>query len=141
MSGRGELTKVMVKHHGKIEKALRDFEESVGSDCAGKLFNDFKWELEKHFFVEERAILTYYNPEDEESNAMKTTVLDDHRMILDELKGVERGLGTGSDGLEDFKVHLREHAHFEDAVLYPKMDADLEPEEKDEMLSRITNPM
>ena len=56
----------MVKDHNKIEQLLNNFEASINKDYKiySEAFNDFEWELEKHIFVEEKAIYTQYDPDD-----------------------------------------------------------------------------
>ena len=58
------ITEVMVRDHIKIVKLLNEFEKRLTQDRKIKLkaFNEFVWELEKHFFTEEKAIFISYNP-------------------------------------------------------------------------------
>ena len=60
-----DILDVMVKDHNRLMKYLEDVKKNIKSDfdVLLKSFNTFEWNLEKHFFVEERAIFTSYNPD------------------------------------------------------------------------------
>ena len=61
------ISEAMVRDHGKLVKLLIDFEKSIVQDKKTMMeaFNEFAWELEKHFFTEEKAIFISYEPKDE----------------------------------------------------------------------------
>ena len=61
------ITEAMIRDHGKIIDLFIRFRKSNDLDkhTMTKSFNEFVWELEKHFFTEEKAIFTAYEPEDE----------------------------------------------------------------------------
>ena len=49
------ILKLMIAHHGLLEALLVLFRDSLdNSDEAKKIFDDFKWQMEKHFFIEEK---------------------------------------------------------------------------------------
>ena len=56
---------LMVRDHNRLIEYLKDVEKNLGRDFGflSNSFNVFQWNLEKHFFVEERAIFTSYNPD------------------------------------------------------------------------------
>ena len=57
------ILNLMIKDHNSLMQNLKDIEENVNKDKSyiTRSFNNFKWNLEKHFFVEERAIFTKKN--------------------------------------------------------------------------------
>jgi len=56
---------LMVKDHNRLMVYLKDVENNLGRGFGflSRSFNVFQWNLEKHFFVEERTIFTSYNPD------------------------------------------------------------------------------
>ena len=60
------VLELMTRDHLKIAKLLNEVESSLDDDHATvmKVFDTFKWELEKHFFTEEKALFTQYEPSD-----------------------------------------------------------------------------
>ena len=61
MNESNKITAVMVRDHCKIKNLLDDFEEKTKQDHKEmvKSFHKFEWELEKHLFVEEKAIFIF----------------------------------------------------------------------------------
>src|SRR3989344_1591897 len=93
------ISNLMTGEHKKIEIFLERFEKAleINLEEAKKMFNIFKWTLEKHFFIEERAIF----------------------VVNDSVIGHEVDIV------------------FEDDEFYPKLDEELEPEKKQEIIERI----
>jgi hypothetical protein len=56
---------VMATDHTRLLKYLQGLKNNLTHNpkVLSKSFTIFQWNLEKHFFVEERAIFTTYNPE------------------------------------------------------------------------------
>ena len=130
---------IMKRHHSQIEGLLNRFKLS---DYDLKLFNRFKWELEKHFFIEEKAIFTFIYSEDRESNEMKDELLKDHRAILKNLKDFESNLIENNvTDLSVLQQLLFKHKDFEDEKFYPMLEEELDDEKKKEIMDRISNPM
>ena len=89
------LVTLMVKDHGKIVKLLQDVEQSLGMELVStmKVFDTFEWELEKHIFVEEKAIFTSYNPKDiAEGYKMVPELIAQYNNILNELRLMRKNL-------------------------------------------------
>ena len=78
---------LMVKDHGKILKLLKDVQKSTEKDTISliKVFEDFEWVLEKHFFTEEKAIFSSYNP---------TNIVVGYRMVPELIKEHNKILNT-----------------------------------------------
>ena len=78
----------MIKDHSKIEKLINNLEEKTKEDFESmvKAFNKFEWELEKHIFIEEKAIFTSYNPKDViEGYKMLPELTKQHNYIINTL--------------------------------------------------------
>jgi hypothetical protein len=143
MSKDQSISIIMKKHHGQIEGLLNSFFKLKDtSDDKLKLFNCFKWELEKHFFTEERAIFFFIDAEDEKINEMKMTLMKEHDKILASIKQVENELREEKDlNIDGLKGLLTNHKQFEDKNFYPTLDNDLDPEKKKNIMDRLSNPL
>ncbi len=135
------ISEIMVRDHGKIVKLLIDFEKSIGQNeqTMMKAFNAFLWELEKHFFTEEKAIFIAYEPEDEnEGYAMIPELIKEHEEIFDRLKVMKKSVKKKKVfDFQGFKELLKKHKDFEDEKVYPKFDQELDEEEKRIIIHRI----
>jgi len=137
------ISETMLKDHGKINKLLIDFENSIGQNeqTIKKAFNTFFWELEKHFFTEEKAIFTAYEPEDEfEGYAMIPELIKEHKEIFERLKLMKKSFKKKKAfEFQGFKELLMKHKDFEDEEVYPKFDQELDEEYKRIIINRIND--
>lgn len=133
-----ETSKFMLQNHARIEKELHEFSSSLSDpEKAMRLFDRFKWELEKHFFIEEKAIFAICNLEASEMQIMEN-IVEDHKIFLNSLKNIEVDLAQGKKiNISKFQEMLIKHKSFEDSVLYPKLDELLTKEQKEEIFKRI----
>lgn len=136
------IVPVMVKDHRKIEQLLENFEASIDKDykTMAKAFNDFEWHLEKHIFVEEKAIYTQYSPEDVASGyKMLPTLTKQHNYIVNQL-AVWRKDVRNKRNITDFnnlKEFIIRHKNFEEKDVYPLLDQVLDEEQKTQILQKI----
>ena len=80
----------LLKYSDNVEKAERD-DESLQ-----RTFDLFEWNLEKHFFVEERAIFTSYNPDYiEDGHQLFTNLSKQHTSILEKVESLRKRLRSG----------------------------------------------
>ena len=135
------LTDLMVKDHGKIVKMLHDVEKSIGMELVStmKVFDNFEWELEKHMFVEEKAIFTSYNPKNIANGyRMMPTLVQQHNDLLNKLQVMRKDLTWQRPAkFEEFRELLLTHKTFEEASLYPKLDQELSVQQKEEIIKKI----
>jgi iron-sulfur cluster repair protein YtfE (RIC family) len=135
------LTDLMVKDHGKIVKMLHDVEKSIGMELIStmKVFDNFEWELEKHMFVEEKAIFTSYNPKNIASGyRMMPTLVQQHNDLLNKLQVMRKDLTWQRPAkFEEFRELLLTHKTFEEASFYPKLDQELSVQQKEEIIKKI----
>lgn len=134
------ILKVMDKDHIKIKDMLMDFgkEENKNFEKSKHIFIRFKWMLEKHFFIEEKAIFNLYIVESPEENDNLMKILKEHREILDLIERSEELLFDQKKlEIEELKHYILAHAKFEDEIFYPRLDEILDEEKKQEMINRI----
>ncbi len=136
------IVPLMVKDHRKIEQLLDNFEASIDKDykTMAKAFNDFEWHLEKHIFVEEKAIYTQYSPEDVASGyKMLPALTKQHNYIVNQL-AIWRKDVRNKRNITDFnnlKEFIIRHKNFEEKDVYPLLDQVLDEEQKTQILQKI----
>jgi hemerythrin-like domain-containing protein len=132
---------LMVEDHGKIVRLLDTVEKSRELDILSlmKAFDTFEWELEKHIFTEEKAIFTSYNPTNiVVGYRMVPELIKEHNELLNSLRVMRRDLLKQRPcNFEGFTEMLMKHKTFEEKQLYPKLDQELNEEQKQVIISRI----
>jgi iron-sulfur cluster repair protein YtfE (RIC family) len=132
---------LMIKDHGKIVKLLLDVEKSIGMELVSTMnvFDTFEWELEKHIFIEEKAIFTSYKPTNiVEGYKMVPELIQQHNEILNKLRVMRKNLMWQRPiDYTAFKEFIMAHKTFEEASLYPKLDQELDVSQKEEIIKKI----
>jgi hypothetical protein len=132
---------LMIKDHRKIVKLLLDVEKSIGMELIStmKVFDIFEWELEKHIFIEEKAIFTSYKPTNiVEGYKMVPELIQQHNDILNRLRVIRKSLiWQRPIDYNDFKELIMAHKTFEEVSLYPKLDQELDVSQKEEIMKKI----
>lgn len=136
------ISGLMKRDHQIIIGLLGELEANTSSDpkITLQLFENFKWKLDLHMFIEEHTI--FETPAfSKESDEMVKRIRQEHIVLLDILKSLERKLLSGSVKIviSDFKGALEEHRAFEDNELYPRLDRELEPKTKEFIISQLGN--
>ena len=131
----------MVNDHAKILKLLKKVSSHTKQDTKSLLrsFHTFEWNLEKHIFVEERAVFTSYNPEHVfEGYDVFLELSKEHTVILEKLKEIKEDLlqGKGVELLELRKLLIK-HKNFEEQSIYPTLDQEINESEKHYIIERI----
>jgi len=133
------ISEIMMKEHRKIDSMLEDFEklENTNYKESKIAFSIFKWNLDKHFFIEEKVIFHIYNSSTEE-NFDVINLLKDHKDIQWLVSKIEESLKTNlKPSILELKKSLKAHAGLEDQIFYPKLDKELNVEEKSMILERV----
>jgi iron-sulfur cluster repair protein YtfE (RIC family) len=135
------ILELMIKDHAKILRDLEVFEDKIkhSGKQLQEAFHCFEWNLEKHLFVEERAIFTAYNPEHiDEGYEIFIELSKEHTAILEKIKILKKDLKEGkSVNISEFKQMLIEHKNFEEKNIYPKLDQEISEGEKRFIIERI----
>ena len=133
----------MEKHHKVIDDLFEQFENNMGGDSEelAEIFNRFKWELEKHIFLEEKAIFSFcqkcYVGENKVTD-MAGDMVETHDLILENLNDLENKLAVGDDfDTSELKKLLNEHEQDEDKNLYPVLDERLDSLHKKIVIKKI----
>ena len=137
------ISDMMGKDHKRLMKYFKDVEDNLRSDFGVllKVFNTFEWNLEKHFFVEERAILTSYNPDYiEDGYQLFSELSKQHTVILEKIEVLRKRLRMGKIlDLSELKALLLEHKIYEEKNVYPVLDLEIDEGEKSLMIERIND--
>ena len=135
------ILELMVRDHNRLTEYLKDVENNLGRNFGflSNSFNTFQWNLEKHFFVEERAIFSVYNPNepDKEYNFF-SDLMDQHTEILDKIESFRKKLEKREPfDLNELKKLLVKHKIFEEKSIYPVIDQEIDEGEKRFIIDRI----
>lgn len=136
----GTIHGKMLKEHEQIIDMLGDFENllKVNSQASEKSFNKLKWNLEKHFFIEEKILYGVYNSGTEEENAILLSLLKDHKDILWLMNLIEDSFSErAEENIDEIKNILKSHVSVENEFFYPRLDEELDREKRNFILERI----
>jgi len=132
---------LMVKDHIRIMKYVKDVENNLGKDFGflSESFNTLQWNLEKHFFVEERAIFASYKPEEPDKEyTYFSDLMDQHTEILEKIESLRKKLQKREPfDLSEIKKLLVKHKTSEEKHVYPILDQEINEKEKQFIIERI----
>ena len=135
------ISRLMKKDHHRLLNELKELESLHDRDIAviNEAFRNFKWNIEKHFFVEERAIFTSYNPKkiNEGYNLFKD-LTDQHTEILEQIEKIQQKLQKFEPfDYDDLKKILVDHKNIEEEKIYPALDEEINEGEKRFIIERM----
>jgi hypothetical protein len=132
------ITFLMTREHKKIEEIFNRFDKEINPKRKEGLYNKFKWSIEKHFFVEEKAIFTFSQDISGGIVSDVFRLLDEHGRILNLLKDAEDGPKENTLFVF-FKINklLKSHEKLEEEKFYPELDQRLNDQQKEELIERI----
>lgn len=133
---------LMLRHHALIETLLKTFQDNLREDSgAGRdSLNKFRWELEKHIFVEENVIFKTCSMKDSEGCKVVHNLIRGHFTMMNILDDVSQTMNKGKIDEKEiflFQKFLTAHKQTEEKKLYPKLDATLSNKDKKTIIYRI----
>ncbi len=136
-----EILDLMIKDHTCLMDYLKNVENNLGRDFGflSNSFNTFQWNLEKHFFIEEKAIFISYNLDehDKEFNYF-SDIMDQHTEILKKIESLRKKLQEREPfDLNELKKLLVKHKTFEEKNVYPVLDQEIDDCTKRVIIDRI----
>jgi hemerythrin-like domain-containing protein len=142
MENKKSILKIMIKDHCKIEELINNLEKSSKLDYKSmtNAFNKFEWALEKHIFIEEKAIFTSYNPEDVlEGYKMLPELTKQHNYIINTLNNWREDVRKrrAITDIYSFKEFIIKHKNFEEEKVYPKLEESLTEDAKQIIIAKI----
>jgi len=129
----------MLKEHERLNKFLEQLEKEIDYYDKTKLnFSKFKWNLEKHFFVEEKVIFSMFVSISGKETTDTFRLLSDHVKIVGMINDLEDKLKRKiRPNLSRLKEVLITHKDFENGYFYPMLDERLTLDQKKQISIRI----
>jgi hemerythrin superfamily protein len=140
MKNSNEILDMMISHHALIELLLTEFKDDLDKNrqAADKSFDEFRWELDKHIFVEERVIFKFCNVVSAESCKIVFALVKEHDEMLKMINRMKEDLTANNRvDVSNFQTLLTRHREVEERKLYPKMDQELDKAQKELIMARI----
>lgn len=132
---------LMIRDHRQILSYLDDVERNIDKDfhLMQDSFHRFQWNLEKHFFVEERAIfISYFPNESSQDYHYFSDLMNQHENIFATFNMMRNKMEIlTKNELMKFKEMLVKHKNFEEKQIYPVIEKEIDDIEKQYILDRI----
>lgn len=137
---KNKILNLMVIHHGLLETLWTVFRDNLDKNRkrAEETLNSFQWELEKHFFSEEKVIFRFCTKEDSESCKLVKKLWQEHTVMLEMLNQLKNDLiAKAAADTAEFHEFMIKHRELEEKELYPRLDRELLGPVKEEIIARI----
>ena len=137
-----KVTAYMIKDHLRILSLFDGFEITFNQDLINRLESlyKFEWHIEKHLFIEERAIFSSLKVDKDTREELNLflKISEQHTEIINEIKKLYNNLKNDID-IDTMKLRdiLNQHLNFEEKVAYPKLDEIITETEKNLLLNQI----
>jgi hypothetical protein len=144
MQETSKITNLMLKDHLRLLSILHKLETSEEFEEKTKIFTKLKEDIEKHFFIEEKTIFSDFSVRKDES-AVYNLFLElakQHTNILNLLESINKDLKNNiSPNSLSIRDNLISHQRFEEKLIYPKFDKELDDNQKEMIFARIQDIM
>lgn len=134
------ISELMVKHHSYIVELFNNFKNNIGDDydAMNELFGTFEQGLRRHLSTEEDVIFKICDVSSKTVADSIHNLITQHFTIREILKTIKLALETRQEiVISDLDKLLMAHKNYEELVLYPTMDAELDDWTKDEIIEAI----
>lgn len=138
----GPITLLMLKHHRIINGFLGDFEKVSAKDFneMKNRFNIFKWNLEKHMFIEEKNIFIVADKNNKVEAFQLKNLLKDHKDITAITENMSEDINNETKpNVSILRELLFAHEGREIESFYPLLDDRLSDEEKGDIINRVND--
>jgi hypothetical protein len=140
MAQTGLITQAMLRHHQIINKLLLDSEKVSKNDDYRfvQLFNLFKWNLNKHIFIEEENLFPVADRTNRIELKQLNGLLKDHKDILKIVDNLDDEIADGNrPNTSVLRELLFNHEGREIDDFYPLLDNRLSIEKRKEILDKL----
>jgi hypothetical protein len=131
------ISRIMNAEHLAINSLIDELWINLDNERADAVFGKLKWMLEKHFYLEEKAIFEIYlYGHDKDSTGVAELVKqhEEMKVLLANIgKAIEQKI---KPDLRIFEELAKFHAKFEDEIFYPKLDKELDEEQKAQIIDK-----
>lgn len=131
------ISRIMTGEHNAINSLIDELWINLDNDKAEIIYKKLKWLLEKHFYLEEKAIFDLYTPKTDKDLLEVAELIKQH----EELRALFINIGEAIEhkikpDLRIFEELAKRHAKFEDDIFYPKLDNELNEEQKAKVIDK-----
>ena len=140
MKNSNEILDTMLGHHALIDLLLTTFKDALAQnlELAERLFDEFRWELDKHIFAEERVVFRFCEPLESEICRIVLGLVKEHDLMIEMLNEVKSNLATKErPDISEFQELLTAHRQVEEKTLYPELDKKLDETQKEMIIARV----
>jgi len=136
-----EITILMLKQHNFLNGLLKKYEalEAKNRNLSKikDYFYNFKWNLDKHFFIEEKDIFIVTDLNDRKEFELMKSLLKDHKDLRETSKKMAEEILEGHKPSSFVLSNiLLGHEKREVKIFYPKLDSRLPAKEKKEIIEK-----
>lgn len=132
------IADVMRDEHIRLTKMLLGLMSVVSADSEGtfKKFIEFKWNIEKHFFVEEQAIFAVYTSK-VDVGRREVNLISEHKLMAKMLTEFEARIYKGElPDFSDFRKIMFKHQGVEDDYFYTGLETNLNEDMKADIINK-----
>jgi len=131
------ISRIMSAEHVAINSLIDELWLNLEDHKSQAIFGKLRWVLEKHFYLEEKAIFDLYTPKTDKDLLEVAELVKQHeelRILFNNIgQAIEQGIKPDLRTLQELE---RNHAKFEDEVFYPKLDKELDEEQKAKIIDK-----
>lgn len=132
------IADVMRQEHIRLANMLGDLITNItkGSKDSFKKFIQLKWNVEKHFFIEEKAIFEAYSDKVEVDNK-EIRLIEEHKQMIEMILNAKKMMEQGKvPDFTEFQKFMLKHQKIEDEHFYTGLENNLTEDEKAEILDK-----
>jgi len=140
MANSNTILELMIGHHALIEVLLTTLRDSLSQkvEFIEKSLGEFRWEFEKHIFVEETVVFKLCDVPGSETCEIVQELVKEHDKMSEMLNDMEEDLTEGKKvDVSEFQKLLTSHREIEEKDLYPELDRELDKAQKESVIARI----
>jgi hypothetical protein len=133
------ISEIMIRDHLRLLTLLHRTGVSQNqSDIALDHLKKIIWDVEKHFFTEEKAIFSYLNSKIDNYSKIYKEIIQHHSEILDDLYSAVKSLQHDA-AFSDFLIREKmiNHQKYEENEVYPLLENEISDESKREIIDKI----
>ena len=135
------ITSLMIKSHLEIDKNLKLFVDKIGNDFEEMraLFLKFREIINQHFLTEEQAIFSFCEASGYKYDGI-SNLIHQHNLMLEMLDDINNDISLHKwPDIAELRKLIKKHREIEEGVLYPRMDVELDDNQKRFIIKKIEN--
>jgi hypothetical protein len=142
MASNKTISHFLIDDHKTIVELISELEREWHKEWhenVPSILKKLRWELERHMYLEEKALFLYCELLDEFNEEFRSKLQKDHDWLLDQIKNFENHISILKDDFFDnLKDKLQGHIEFEIDQFYRKLDEISTPKHTEQIINAIT---